>query len=162
MKSLAKTDIEFLFISCCTAVQKIYQIKGISDDGFVEDFVKDEFPSEERVNISEMLKWARKSEAVAHFFTLLKQQLQTEQTSTLAHMVHLKLEKPRAETQVPSAYHYNRQEQFMLETQRLFRFPDDEGELSLKNYDINPSPAWVYGIRFKDVRQFMEYCYEED
>lgn len=73
LKSLAKTDIEFLFISCCTAVQKIYQIKGISDDGFVEDFVKDEFPSEERVNISEMLKWARKSEAVAHFFGLLKQ-----------------------------------------------------------------------------------------
>jgi len=26
LKSLSKTDIEFLFISACTAVQKIYQI----------------------------------------------------------------------------------------------------------------------------------------
>jgi hypothetical protein len=28
----------------------------------------------------------------------------------------------------------------------------------MKNYDINPSVAWVYGIRYRDVRQFMEYC----
>jgi hypothetical protein len=134
----------------------------VSDDGFVEDFVKDEFPSEERVNISEMLKWASKSETVAHLFALLHQQLQPEESSTLAQMVHLRLEKPRAETQVASAYHYGRQEQFMLDTQRLFRFPDEEGELSLKNHDITPSPAWVYGIRYRDVRQFVEYCCEEE
>lgn len=27
----------------------------------------------------------------------------------------------------------------------------------MKSYDINPSPAWIYGIRYRDVRQFMEY-----
>lgn len=49
----------------------------------------------------------------------------------------------------------------MLDTQRLFRFPDEEGELSLKSYDITPSPAWVYGIRYHDVRQFVEYARDE-
>jgi hypothetical protein len=160
LKSLSKTDIEFLFISCCTAVLKICQMKGLQDDSYVEEFVREEFPTEERVNISEMLKWARKSDTVAAFFGLLKQEVEREQKSTLAQMVHLKLEKPRSEANLPSSYHYIKQEQFMLETQKLFRFPDDENELDMKNYDINPSPAWVYGIRYRDVRQFMEYCSE--
>lgn len=72
------------------------------------------------------------------------------------------MDKPRAETQLPSAYHYGKQEQFMLDTQRLFRFPEEEGELSLKSQDITPSPSWVYGIRYRDVRQFVEYSWDEN
>jgi hypothetical protein len=52
LKSLSKTDIEFLLISCCSAVSKVCLIKNLQDDNFVEEFVREEFPTEDRVNIS--------------------------------------------------------------------------------------------------------------
>lgn len=32
----------------------------------------------------------------------------------------------------------------------------------MKNYDINPSAKWVYGIRYQDVKQFIEYVKDGD
>lgn len=154
LKSLSKTDIEFLLISCCNAVIKIYQIKNIQDDTYIEEFVREEFPTDDRVNISEMLKWARKSESVATFFALIHQDCPREISSLLSSKVYLTLDN--STTQTPSAHHYAKQEEFMLETQKLFRF-EEEGELEMKGFDINPSPSWIYGIRFEDVKQFMDY-----
>jgi hypothetical protein len=68
LKSLSRTDIEFLFLSCCNAVVKVFGVKPPQDDSFIEEFVREEFPTDERVNISEMHKWARRSEAVSRFF----------------------------------------------------------------------------------------------
>jgi hypothetical protein len=101
LKSLSKTDIEFLFISSCTAILKIYQMKGLQEDNYVEEFVREEFTSEERVNISEMLKWARKSETVANFFLLLGQEVQREEKTTLAQKVHIKLDGGPTRFQLP-------------------------------------------------------------
>jgi hypothetical protein len=104
-----------------------------------------------------MLKWARKAPTVALFFTLIHQEPPPERQSILAEKIYLKLEKPKSAQHAASAYHYGKQEQFMLETQKLFRFADEESELDMKNYDINPSPSWIYGIRYRDVRQFVDY-----
>lgn len=155
MKSLSKTDIEFLLISCCNAVIKIYQIKNIQDDSYIEEFVREEFPTDDRVNISEMLKWSKKSESVASFFSLIHQESEREVKSLLSHKIYLKLDKNSNET--ASAHHYYKQEEFMMETQKLFRFSEEENELDMKNFDINPFPSWIYGIRFQDIKQFIEY-----
>ena len=85
--------------------------------------MREEFPSEDRVNISEILKWAMRSETVAAFFELLRQEVEREDRSTLAQKVYLKLRKPKNKGHLASSYHYIKQEQFMQETQKLFRFP---------------------------------------
>ena len=154
LKSLSKTDIEFLLISACNAVAKVYQLKN-QDDNYVEEFVREEFPTDDRVNISEMLKWAKKSESVAAFFALLHQASEREVRSLLSHKIYLRLDRGSGEA--ASAHHYAKQEEFMLDTQKLFRPAEEEGELDMKGCDINPSPAWIYGIRFQDVKQFIEY-----
>lgn len=158
LKSLSKTDIEFLLVSCCNAVAKVYQLKSLPEDAFIEEFVREEFPSDERVNISEMLRWARRSDSVAAFFALLRQPRPPPPASLLSSKVFLALEA-RAPPP-PSAHHCARQEEFMLETQRLFREAEEEG-LELRGVDISPAPAWVYGIRFEDVKQFMDYSCSE-
>jgi hypothetical protein len=35
LKSLSKTDIEFMLISACSAVSKAYLRKNLQDDGFI-------------------------------------------------------------------------------------------------------------------------------
>lgn len=105
-----------------------------------------------------MLKWAAASQTVASFFKLIQQQIGREEAGILAGKVHLRLDKPKSDLHIASSYHNIKQEQFMLDTQKLFRVNEEEGELHMRGNDINPSPAWVYGIRYKDVRQFLEYC----
>lgn len=86
----------------------------MQDDNYIEEFVREEFPTEERVNISEMLKWAQKSEAVATFFRLIHQEVERDPDSVLAEKIYLRLERPKSDLHFASTYHYIKQEQFML------------------------------------------------
>lgn len=61
MNSLSKTDLEFLFISCCAACNKIMGIKSKLKQDEIMLLVNSLFPDKKRVNINEMLKWATTS-----------------------------------------------------------------------------------------------------
>lgn len=58
-----------MVMSVCNIVAKIYRI--VHEESFIQDFIKEEFQKDERVNISEVLRWACGSTVVEKFFALI-------------------------------------------------------------------------------------------
>lgn len=56
-------------MSACNIIAKIYRI--VHEESFIQEFIKEEFQKDERVNISEVLRWASRSVVVEKFFALI-------------------------------------------------------------------------------------------
>ena len=67
---------------------KAISVRGEDTDA-VEEFVREEFSGEERINISQMLKWCRHSERVGNFMELIGQSYKLDCTRLLPKKMYL-------------------------------------------------------------------------
>jgi hypothetical protein len=119
LRSLSRTDIEFLVLSCCSAIAKIFMV--FYEDNFVEEFVKEQFSKDERVNISQMLKWAAHSPDVLAFFALIGHPFPQRNASLLDLKVYMRLEQPKAVPAHIVGSLNAEQEAFLDRTYRMLR-----------------------------------------
>ena len=75
-------------MSCCSGVGKVIGVRA-EDPEAVEEFIREEFSGDDRINLSQMIKWGRHSERVSNFMQLIRQNFTLTPTRLLSNKVYL-------------------------------------------------------------------------
>ena len=82
LNSLSRVDIEFMIIAAQTATLKIYEIKAVTNDEDTEIFLANYFDDENRINISQFLKWCESQDEVQKYCEIIKKDVHSNKKIT--------------------------------------------------------------------------------
>lgn len=74
LNSLSLIDLDFLLSSCAKATYKILQINAEVNDEELQEFLNNSFAENQRINISQLLKWCVKTDEIRTYFQLIKKE----------------------------------------------------------------------------------------
>jgi len=84
LSSITPLDIEFMLYSIIQSTFKIYSISSEIIDEEIGSYVKSQFSDENRVDISQLLKWCITSQEINEFFAIIrKEKLKVKSTQSM-------------------------------------------------------------------------------
>ncbi|CAD8183513.1 unnamed protein product [Paramecium pentaurelia] len=177
LNSLSLIDLDFMLLSCANATFKIMQINNEVNEEEISDFLSNFFSDNQRVNISQFLKWCVKTDEIRQFLQLIKKEApelkvtaQTEQLSQKIDVLRQVFSKEfgkklllpdskrpyfdqRGLGSILSSKAYHSKIQWISSLAKKVYAPQPQ----VFQKDVYAKMNWVYGFRGKDVKRPLLY-----